>query len=172
MINSLRAANLWLNSELILASKCITIRWLEPDNPSYTYFKDMETIIETVIAKVASGNPIVAAQFALVKVETFIRCIPNLFFETRAQKDSILIQTANNESKIALNLLGIISLVDILSHNVIPKDLKHILEEANYDTLITIKKIDLNQQRQITCVNEVEAFFETSINIDCTITDS
>ena len=68
----------------------------------------METKIETAMAKAAKGNHTVVAQFALIKAEEFIRCIPNLFYGTIAQSDGILIQTTNNYYKNTLNLLGMI----------------------------------------------------------------
>ena len=71
------------------------------------------------MAEAAKGNLTAAAQFALIKVERFTRCIPNQFIGTRAQSDGVLIQTTNNYYKYALNLLGMISSEGMLPYNLI-----------------------------------------------------
>ena len=60
MKNTLQVDNLWLDSELISASRFITIGWLEHDNSTYTYFKDIENI-EKAMAEAAKENPTAAA---------------------------------------------------------------------------------------------------------------
>ena len=161
-----------MDSEVLLASRFVTIEWLECGNPTYTYLKDIETKLEKAMAKTATGNPIAAVQFALIKAEQIIRCIPNKFFGTRAQSDGVLIQTTNNYCQYALNLLGMVSSEKMLLYNVISKEMKQVLREDDYDRLITSNQVELNQQRQITFVNVAEGFFETSINIAPNIKDS
>ena len=62
MMNTLQADNLWLDSPEILALRYGTIGWLERGNPTYTYFKDIETKIETAMAKATKRNPTAVKQ--------------------------------------------------------------------------------------------------------------
>lgn len=67
MMNTLQAANLWLDSELILALRHVTIGLLEHDIHNYTYLKDIETQIEKTMVEAAKRNLTAAAQSALIK---------------------------------------------------------------------------------------------------------
>ena len=138
MMNMLQAGNLWLDSEVILASRHVDIGWVENSNLGYTSFKDIETIIEKAIAKVAKNNSTAVVQFALIKEEKFIECILNQFYGAKVTGDGRKIQTTNNYYKPALNLLGIIpSTVLSQYYNVISKETKQALRLKTYDKLIT-----------------------------------